>query len=150
MVNTYYLRRPEARLRPIKGYLQVVKIALFAIAAILMIAALVDRCCALAGRMAARLAGAPGVRILNDVVLNQVLVRFEAETPAASDALTRAVIARVQQDGVCWMGGTRWHGQEAMRVSVSTWSTTEADIDRSADAVLSAMRAVGTQKSTVS
>jgi hypothetical protein len=99
--------------------------------------------------MAASLAEGPGVRILNDVVLNQVLVRFEAETPAASDALTRAVIARVQRDGVCWMGGTRWHGQEAMRVSVSTWSTTEADIDRSADAVLRALQAVSQQPSAI-
>jgi glutamate/tyrosine decarboxylase-like PLP-dependent enzyme len=113
------------------------------------VAALVDRCCALAARMAASLAEGPGVRILNDVVLNQVLVRFEAETPAASDALTRAVIARVQRDGVCWMGGTRWHGQEAMRVSVSTWSTTEADIDRSADAVLRGLQAVSQQPSAI-
>jgi glutamate/tyrosine decarboxylase-like PLP-dependent enzyme len=101
---------------------------------------LVERCCALASRMAARLAAAPGVRILNEVVLNQVLVRFEPAGGGDGDAFTRAVIARVQQDGVCWMGGTRWHGLDAMRVSVSNWATTEADIDRSADAVLAAVR----------
>lgn len=106
------------------------------------VASLVERCCLLAARMAERLSKAPGVRILNEVVLNQVLVRFEAATPASSDELTRAVIARVQEDGVCWMGGTRWHGQEAMRVSVSGWSTTESDIDRSAEAVLAALRTV--------
>ena len=50
------------------------------------------------------------------------------------------MIARVQDDGVCWLGGTRWHGQDAMRISVSNWSTTEADIDRSADAILDAAR----------
>jgi hypothetical protein len=73
------------------------------------------------------------------VVLNQVLVRSEGPG-RDGDALTRAVIAQVQQDGVCWMGGTRWHGLDAMRVSVSNWATTEADIDRSADAVLAAVR----------
>jgi glutamate/tyrosine decarboxylase-like PLP-dependent enzyme len=96
---------------------------------------LVDRCCRLARRMADRLRVAPGVTVLNDVVLNQVLVRFE---PPAGDAdtFTRAVIARVQADGTCWLGGTTWHGLAAMRVSVSNWSTTEEDIDRSADAIL--------------
>jgi glutamate/tyrosine decarboxylase-like PLP-dependent enzyme len=105
------------------------------------VADLVERCCVLASRMAARLGAAEGVRILNEVVLNQVLVRFEARA-ADADALTKAVIARVQQDGVCWMGGTRWQGLEAMRISVSNWSTTEKDADMSADAVLSAFRNV--------
>jgi glutamate/tyrosine decarboxylase-like PLP-dependent enzyme len=105
------------------------------------VAGLVDRCCALASRMGQRLGAAPGVRILNDVVLNQVLVRFE-NGREDGDALTKAVIAQVQRDGVCWMGGTRWHGQEAMRVSVSGWATTERDIDLSAEAVLSAFARV--------
>jgi len=91
--------------------------------------------------MAERLGREPGVRILNDVVLNQVLVRFEPARGADADAFTRAVIARVQRDGTCWLGGTRWHDQQAMRVSVSNWSTSEEDIDRSADAILSAARA---------
>ena len=73
---------------------------------------------------------------MNDVVLNQVLLRF-----GANDASTDEVIARVQDDGTCWVGGTRWQGQAAMRVSVSNWSTTEADIDRTAEAILSAARA---------
>jgi glutamate/tyrosine decarboxylase-like PLP-dependent enzyme len=108
---------------------------------------LIERCCANARRMADRLAGAadatPGVRIevLNDVVLNQVLVRFlPAGTPSgpgdAADALTRDVIARVQADGTCWLGGTTWHDVAAMRVSVSNWQTTTADIDVSAEAIL--------------
>src|SRR5262245_53178211 len=105
------------------------------------VAGLVDRGCAQAARMAERLGGTPGVRILNDVVLNQVLVRFE-NGRQDGDSTTKAVIAQVQQDGVCWMGGTRWHGQEAMRVSVSGWATTERDIDMSADAVLSAFEKV--------
>jgi glutamate/tyrosine decarboxylase-like PLP-dependent enzyme len=98
--------------------------------------ALVERCCVLAQRMADRLGAEEGVEILNDVVLNQVLVRFTAETDEASDARTRHVIAAVQRDGTLWLGGTTWHGVAAMRVSVSNWRTTEGDIDRSADAIL--------------
>jgi glutamate/tyrosine decarboxylase-like PLP-dependent enzyme len=101
---------------------------------------LVERCCALARRMAAALDGQPGVRVLNDVVLNQVLVRFESSDGGDADAFTRAVIARVQQDGTCWLGGTTWHGMAAMRISISNWSTTEADIDRSAAAILDIAR----------
>jgi glutamate/tyrosine decarboxylase-like PLP-dependent enzyme len=111
------------------------------------VADLVERCCRLARRMADRLGRAPGVRILNDVVLNQVLVRFGDGSEA--DALTRAVVARVQEDGTCWLGGTRWHEQEAMRISVSNWSTTEADADRSADAILAAYEALSTQRSAL-
>ncbi len=93
--------------------------------------ALVDRCCRLAERIADRLRQADGVAVLNDVVLNQVLVRFGDD-----DARTRAVIAAVQEDGTAWMGGTVWHGVAAMRISVSNWSTTEADADRTAEAIL--------------
>jgi len=102
---------------------------------------LIEGCCARARQMAARLAAEPGVTILNDVVLNQVLVRFgDAADLAAGDALTRDVVARVQADGTCWLGGTTWKGQGAMRVSVSSWKTTEADIYRSADAILHCLR----------
>jgi glutamate/tyrosine decarboxylase-like PLP-dependent enzyme len=97
--------------------------------------ALVERNCGLARRMAGRLGADPWVRILNDVVLNQVLVRFE-RPGADPDALTREVIAGVQQEGTCWLGGSVWHGLAAMRISVSNWSTTEEDIDRSAEAIL--------------
>ncbi|MGH9260185.1 MAG: pyridoxal phosphate-dependent decarboxylase family protein [Acidimicrobiales bacterium] len=97
------------------------------------VAQLVDRCCALARRMAERLGAAPGVEVLNDVVLNQVLVRFGDD-----DAVTRRVIERVQADGTCWLSGTTWHGRAALRISVSNWSTTEADADRSVDAILKA------------
>ncbi len=101
------------------------------------IAELVERHCALAARMADRLAAEPGVAILNDVVLNQVLVRFGDD-----DAATNAVIARVQADGVCWLGGTRRHERDAMRISVSGWQTTAADADRSAAAIAAAWRAL--------
>jgi glutamate/tyrosine decarboxylase-like PLP-dependent enzyme len=95
------------------------------------VAELVERCCALASRFAERLAAADGVEVLNEVVLNQVLVRF-----ADSDTHTRTVIDRVQQDRTCWMSGTTWRGRAAMRISVSNWSTDEADVDRSVAAVL--------------
>jgi glutamate/tyrosine decarboxylase-like PLP-dependent enzyme len=98
--------------------------------------ALVERCCDLAMRLADRLRGGDGVEILNDVVLNQVLVRFHPRIGGDVDAHTRSVIARVQADGVAWMGGTTWHGMGAMRISVSNWSTTEADIDRTAASIL--------------
>jgi glutamate/tyrosine decarboxylase-like PLP-dependent enzyme len=97
---------------------------------------LVERCCTLAGRMAAQLSAADGVRVLNDVVLNQVLVRFGDD-----DQRTREVIARVQQDGTAWLGGTTWQGVAAMRISVSSWSTTEADADATVESILRAHRA---------
>jgi glutamate/tyrosine decarboxylase-like PLP-dependent enzyme len=99
------------------------------------IADLVDRFCGLAGTMAGLLAAAPGVRVLNDVVLNQVLVRF-----AADDDITRAVVEGVQREGTCWLSGTNWHGMAAMRISVSNWSTTEDDARRSVAAILRVFR----------
>ncbi len=86
-----------------------------------------------ARRFADGLAGAPGTRVLNDVVLNQVLVRFDDPSGGveAGDARTDAVIAAVQADGTLWLGGTRWHGLRAMRISVSGWATSEADVDAS-------------------
>ena len=100
------------------------------------IAELVDRCCRLARRMAERLAADRRVTILNDVVLNQVLVRFSDSAGIDDDKFTGDVIRRVQEDGTCWLGGTNWHGQQAIRISISNWSTSEADIDMSADAIL--------------
>jgi glutamate/tyrosine decarboxylase-like PLP-dependent enzyme len=94
---------------------------------------LVTRCCTLARRMADKLRVQPGIRILNDVVLNQVLVRFD---DGAGGNMTPAVIQAVQRDGTCWLGGTTWQGEPAMRISVSGWSTTEVDVDRSAAAIL--------------
>jgi glutamate/tyrosine decarboxylase-like PLP-dependent enzyme len=107
------------------------------------LADMIERCCDLARRMADGLAAEPGVTILNDVVLNQVLVRFGGAGPDPdADALTRAVITAVQADGTAWLGGTTWHGLAAMRISVSNWSTTEADADRSVEAILAAARSV--------
>jgi glutamate/tyrosine decarboxylase-like PLP-dependent enzyme len=102
---------------------------------------LVERCCDLARRMADRLSRADGVEVLNDVVLNQVLVRFHPADGGDADAFTREVIHRVQESGEAWMGGTTWHGLAAMRISVSNWSTTEADAERTVDAILRATTA---------
>ena len=88
--------------------------------------------------MANRLSDAAGVEILNDVVLNQVLV---AITTGDGRDVADAVIDLVQRDATCWVGGTAWHGRRAMRISISNWSTTEADIDRSAESILAAVHA---------
>jgi len=91
---------------------------------------LIDRDCARARQIADLLRVEHGVAILNDVTLNQVLVRFGDD-----DDLTRAVVAGVQEDGTCWLGGTTWQGVAAMRISVSNWATSEDDIARSAAAI---------------
>jgi glutamate/tyrosine decarboxylase-like PLP-dependent enzyme len=106
------------------------------------VTALVEGCCAHARHMAERLAVDPDARILNDVCLNQVLVRFSAKGAADADALNTAVAERVRAEGYCWLGTTTWRGATAIRVSISNWSTTSADIDRSADAILAAARHV--------
>jgi glutamate/tyrosine decarboxylase-like PLP-dependent enzyme len=103
---------------------------------------LVRRTCGLARRMASRLGEAAGVHVLNAVVLNQVLVQFDGVAGADADETTRTVIARVQANGTCWAGGALWQGRQAMRISVSNWSTTQADIDRSADAIVASYRSV--------
>jgi glutamate/tyrosine decarboxylase-like PLP-dependent enzyme len=95
------------------------------------VAELVERNCRLARRFAESLT-AGGAEVANDVVLNQVLVGFGA------DDRTDRVIDRVQRDGTCWLGGTTWGGRRLMRISVSSWSTTEADVDRSVAAILRA------------
>ena len=105
------------------------------------VAELIERCCAHARRFAEALAEATDVEVLNDVVLNQVLVRF-TDQAGNHDAYTRAVIEAVQSDGTCWLGGTSWHDMEAMRISVSNWSTTSEDVERSIEAILRAARDV--------
>lgn len=98
------------------------------------VADLVDRLCDRAVQFADALSAVDGVEVLNDVVLNQVLVRFTGADDA--DAHTRAVIDRIQHDGTCWMSGTTWQGKAAMRVSVSNWATSPSDVDRSVEAIL--------------
>jgi glutamate/tyrosine decarboxylase-like PLP-dependent enzyme len=103
------------------------------------VADLVDRCCGHARHLAALLAAADGVEVLNDVVLNQVIVRFGDD-----DAITNDVLARVQADGTCWMSGSTFGGRAVMRLSVVGWQTTDADIERSAGAILTAAKALST------
>ncbi len=97
------------------------------------IAEVIEGCCDRARQFAELLGAADGVEILNDVVLNQVLVRF-----GDHDETTRNVVQRVQEDGTCWLSGTTWHGRGAMRISVSNWRTSESDVERSAVAILEA------------
>src|SRR5690606_16840454 len=93
------------------------------------VADLVERCCALATRLADGVARIPGVTVANDVVLNQVLVRVgEAE-------FTTTVEELIQSDGAVWLGGTTRRGERLLRVAVSNWSTDEDDIDRTIEAI---------------
>ena len=91
--------------------------------------ALIERTCALAKRFEAGLRAAR-FEVLNDVVINQVLVSF------GSAEITREIIRRIQDDGTCWCGATEWQGRTAMRISVSSWATTEVDVDRSLAAIV--------------
>jgi glutamate/tyrosine decarboxylase-like PLP-dependent enzyme len=102
------------------------------------IADLVERCCAHARRFGEALGSAPSIEVLNDVVLNQVLVRFLDEAGGDHDAYTRSVIQAVQDDGTCWLSGTTWHGMAAMRISVSNWATSSDDVEHSIEAIMRA------------
>lgn len=90
---------------------------------------MISRCCRHARRFAGELE-ASGFEILNDVVLNQVLVRF------GDDQQTKRAIELIQQDGTCWAGGTTWQGKHAMRISVSSWATTDEDVTASLEAMI--------------
>ena len=98
------------------------------------LAELVERCCAHATRLADAIEGIEGAEVLNDVVLNQVLLRFDGD-----DERTARVIEALQRSGEAWLGGTVWHGVTAARVSFSNWSTAEEDVDRLAAALQEAL-----------
>jgi len=100
------------------------------------VAELVDGLVKNAQAIAAGISEVEGARILNDVVFTQVCVAFE------DDAHTRAVTAQLLADGTAWMSGSRWHGRDVLRVSVSNWSTDDADVAASVDAVRRAAQAV--------
>ena len=101
------------------------------------VAELVDRCCARARALADGFEAIPGCELLNDVVLNQVLIRF------ADDRATAAILAAVQAEGEAWMSGTSWDGRAAIRVSVSNWRTSENDVARTVAAFERAAATVG-------
>jgi glutamate/tyrosine decarboxylase-like PLP-dependent enzyme len=98
------------------------------------VAGLVERACLHAARFAEGLRAA-GFEVLNDVDLNQVLVSF------GSAEKTGKVISGIQADGTCWCGGTVWQGKTAMRISVSSWATTESDVEQSLEAMIRIARA---------
>jgi glutamate/tyrosine decarboxylase-like PLP-dependent enzyme len=99
------------------------------------LAELVERCCLQARRFAEQIEALAGVEVLNDMVLNQVLFRFE------DDARTDAVLARVQQSGRVWLSGTTWDGRKAIRVSVSNWQTGDDEIDLAVETFAAAAQA---------
>jgi glutamate/tyrosine decarboxylase-like PLP-dependent enzyme len=99
------------------------------------LAQMIERTCAHARRFTEAMQAA-GHSVLNDVVLNQALVSFGAPD------VTHAVIRKVQEDGTCWCGGTQWQGHAAMRISVSSWATTEEDVEKSIAAILRCAREV--------
>ncbi|MGH9744507.1 MAG: pyridoxal phosphate-dependent decarboxylase family protein [Candidatus Acidiferrales bacterium] len=103
------------------------------------LANLIERNCRMAARFGEGLKAA-GYEVLNDVVLNQVLVSF------GTDAETQAAIAALQAEGTCWCGGTVWHGRAAMRIAVSSWATTDDDVERSLDAMIRVAAGVRAQR----
>jgi glutamate/tyrosine decarboxylase-like PLP-dependent enzyme len=126
--NTNYVPESSRRARAVPVYAAIRSLGRAGIAE------MVERNCAHARRMAERLAAIPGAEVLNDVVLNQVLVRL----PGGDDA-NRAAVAAIQRDGTCWLGGTTWDGEHVLRVSISNWATTDEDVDRSAAAIAAAV-----------
>lgn len=98
------------------------------------VAEIVDRCCRLAGRLVDELGELPGAEILAPARMNQGLIRFRGPE-GDHDSRTDAIIAAVQAEGTTWFGGTTWHGVRAIRVSVCSHRTTDADVDRSVEAV---------------
>ena len=93
------------------------------------VADLIERTCGYATRFANGLRQA-GYAVLNEVVLNQVLVSF------GDDDKNRRVLKAVEEEGTCWCSTASWHGQTVMRISVSSWATTQVDVDRSLTAIL--------------
>lgn len=110
------------------------------------IAQMIERHCALAQRLARRLSNEPGIAVLNEVELNQVLVRFSTHAPGRrGDVLTDATIERIGEAGVCFARGAQWRGRRVMRASVIAWPTTDTDIDCAADSMIAAWRDVRQQ-----
>jgi glutamate/tyrosine decarboxylase-like PLP-dependent enzyme len=101
------------------------------------VAELIERNCAQARRMAERLSTIPGAEVINDVVLNQVLLRLPG-----GDDVNRAAVSAIQRDGTCWLGGTTWNGHYMLRISISNWATTDDDVERSADAIVLAAQSL--------
>jgi glutamate/tyrosine decarboxylase-like PLP-dependent enzyme len=93
------------------------------------VADLIDRTCRYAQKFAEGIRK-EGFDILNNVVINQVLVSF------GSAEINEKIISEIQQDGTCWVGGSKWKGKTVMRISVSSWATTDEDVEKSLDAII--------------
>ena len=132
--NTNYVPESSRRARAVPIYAAIRSLGRTGIAD------LIERNCAQARRMAERLAGIPGAEVVNDVVLNQVLVRL----PGGDDT-NRAALAAIQRDGTCWLSGMTWKGKCVLRLSIVNWATTDEDIDRSAEAITVAAQTVSSQ-----
>ncbi|MEN3320681.1 MAG: hypothetical protein V7643_4083 [Mycobacterium sp.] len=126
--NTNYVPESSRRARAVPVYAAIRSLGRVGVAD------MIERNCAQARRMAEQLNDIPGAEVLNDVVLNQVLVRL----PGGDDA-NRAAVAAIQRDGTCWLGGTTWNGEYVLRVSFSNWATSDEDVDRSAAAIAAAV-----------
>jgi glutamate/tyrosine decarboxylase-like PLP-dependent enzyme len=126
--NTNYVPESSRRARAVPVYAAIRSLGRVGVAD------MIERNCAQARRMAKQLNDIPGAEVLNDVVLNQVLVRL----PRGDDA-NRAAVAAIQRDGTCWLGGTTWNGEYVLRVSFSNWATTDEDVDSSAAAIVAAV-----------
>ncbi|MEV3905753.1 pyridoxal-dependent decarboxylase [Mycobacterium sp. NPDC050551] len=124
--NTSYVPESSRRARSVPVYAAIRSLGRAGVAE------LIERNCAQARRMAGLLSAIPGAQVLNEVVLNQVLLRLPG-----GDAANRAAIAAIQQDGTCWLGGTTWRGEHVLRISIANWATSDTDIDRCAAVIAS-------------
>jgi glutamate/tyrosine decarboxylase-like PLP-dependent enzyme len=106
------------------------------------VADLIERSCAHAAAIAAGLSAIPGIEVMNEVVLNQLVVRFRDPAGKDDDAHTRAVLERVLAEGTCYPSGTTWRGVAAMRISVSNWSTDDADVQDTTESIARAHRMI--------
>jgi glutamate/tyrosine decarboxylase-like PLP-dependent enzyme len=102
---------------------------------------MVERHCSMARRFGDMLANEPGISVPNEIVLNQLIVRFGADEPiTVGDDLTLRTIRRIRDEGTLFAGGAKWRGEWVMRLSVINVSTTEEDVDQCTEAILSAWR----------
>lgn len=104
------------------------------------VADMIERTCRHATHFAEGLKAA-GYEILNDVVINQVLVSF------GDEVTTRCIIAAIQEEGTCWAGASVWQGKAAMRISVSSWATTDGDVERSLEVMIRIANNISSERS---
>ena len=107
------------------------------------VTALIDQCCASAQLIADRLAREPGIAILNEVALNQLIIRFDTDLPSEEgDALTRKTIEKIKADGMIFAGGAKWRGRDILRLSVTNFQTTSDQAQLAAESIIAAFKSV--------